>query len=162
VIACVVGGVAVCICISPAVRVVSTDETTTQMDEETAMSKDEHGLSQQDKELVAIGACVGAGCHPCLDNHLNGAKKAELADDRVLTAITTALEVAAQAAPEFARYVQRRFDAKDLRPRIARRLGCRTRRARCGDRRKRPNQHRMSPERRSRTGRIAAPASASA
>ena len=80
------------------------------------MSAHEHGLSQQDKELVAIGASVGAGCHPCLDYHLNAAKRTELADDRVLTAITTAQQVAAQAAQALARHLQCNLDTKNLSP----------------------------------------------
>jgi len=83
------------------------------------MSTDEHGLSQQEKELVAIGASVGAGCHPCVDYHLSAAKKAELADYRVLAAIMTAQQVAAQAAQELARHVQRHLDAEDPGPAVA-------------------------------------------
>ncbi len=82
------------------------------------MSTDEHGLSHQQKELAAIGASVGAGCHPCLDYHLSAAKKAELADDRVLMAITTAQQVAAQATQELARHVQRNLGAEDPGPAV--------------------------------------------
>ncbi len=80
------------------------------------MSTNEHGLNQQEKELVALGASVGAGCHPCVDYHLDAAKKAELVDDRVRTAITTAQVVAAQAAQELAHHLLRQLDAEDLTP----------------------------------------------
>ncbi len=80
------------------------------------MSTDERELSPQEKELVALGASVGAGCHPCVDYHLEAAKNAELADDRVRTAITTAQFVAAQAAQELARHLLRQLDAEDLTP----------------------------------------------
>jgi AhpD family alkylhydroperoxidase len=80
------------------------------------MSTDERGLSQQDKELVALGASVGAGCHPCVDYHLKAAKKAALADDRVRTAITSVQLVAAQAAEQLARHLQRQLGAEDLTP----------------------------------------------
>jgi len=84
--------------------------------EEAAMSTDERGLNQQQKELVALGASIGAGCHPCVDHHLEAAKKAELVEDRVRTAITTAQDVAAQAAHELAHHLLRQLDAEDLTP----------------------------------------------
>ncbi len=62
------------------------------------MSTNNHGLSQQQTELVALGASVGAGCQPCVDYHLKAARTAELAADRVRAAITTGQLVAAQAA----------------------------------------------------------------
>jgi AhpD family alkylhydroperoxidase len=80
------------------------------------MSNEDDGLSQQQKEMVALGASVGAGCQPCVNHHLDAAHKAELADDRVRTAITTAQLVAAQAADEMARHVQRKLNVEDLRP----------------------------------------------
>ena len=42
------------------------------------MNTDERELSQQEKELVGLGASVGAGCHPCVDHHLKAAIKADL------------------------------------------------------------------------------------
>lgn len=80
------------------------------------MSTDERGLSQQEKELVALGASVGTGCRPCVDYHIDAAKKAELVDDRMRTAITTAQVVAAQAAQELAQHLLRHLDAEDLTP----------------------------------------------
>jgi 4-carboxymuconolactone decarboxylase len=84
--------------------------------EEAAMSTDERGLSRQEKELVALGASVGTGCHPCVDYHLEAAKKVELDDDRMRTAITTAQVVAAQAAQELAQHLLHHLDAQDLTP----------------------------------------------
>ena len=80
------------------------------------MSTAEHELSQQEKELVGLGASVGAGCHPCVDYHLKAAKKAELDHDRLRTAITSAQLVAAQAAEDLARHLQRQLDVEDLTP----------------------------------------------
>jgi AhpD family alkylhydroperoxidase len=77
---------------------------------------DERGLSEQEKELVGLGASVGAGCHPCVDHHLKAAKKADLDDDRLRTAITSAQLVAAQAADDLALHVQRQLDVDDLTP----------------------------------------------
>src|SRR6266545_1897804 len=80
------------------------------------MSTHETQLSQQDKELVALGASVGAGCHPCLAHHLKAAKQADLTEARTRTAITSAQLVAAQAAEELALSVQRRLDVQNVTP----------------------------------------------
>jgi AhpD family alkylhydroperoxidase len=34
------------------------------------MRTDEHKLSLHQRELVAVGASVGAGCHPCVSHHI--------------------------------------------------------------------------------------------
>jgi AhpD family alkylhydroperoxidase len=80
------------------------------------MNTDERELSQQEKELVGLGASVGAGCHPCLDYHLKTAIKADLDDDRLRTAITTAQLVTAQAAEDLALHIRRQLDTEDLTP----------------------------------------------
>ncbi len=80
------------------------------------MSTNNHGLSQQQTELVALGASVGAGCQPCVDYHLKAARTAELAADRVRAAITTGQLVAAQAAQELARHLLGRLDPQDGTP----------------------------------------------
>jgi AhpD family alkylhydroperoxidase len=32
-------------------------------------------LAQKEKELVAIGASIGAGCRPCIDHHIDAGTK---------------------------------------------------------------------------------------
>lgn len=47
-------------------------------------------LEQRDKELVAIGASIGALCGPCLDHHLPAGRNAGLSEPQ----LTRAVEVA--------------------------------------------------------------------
>ena len=35
-------------------------------------------LTPADRELVGIGASIGAGCHPCLEYHLDAGSSAGL------------------------------------------------------------------------------------
>jgi AhpD family alkylhydroperoxidase len=55
-------------------------------------------LSSQQKELVAVGASVGAGCHPCVSHHLNAGTDAGLEDEQLLAAVVSAERVSAEAA----------------------------------------------------------------
>ena len=62
------------------------------------MTNHEQSLSTEQKELVAVGASVGAGCQPCLSHHLKAGTKAGLDGDRLFAAVTSAERVAAEAA----------------------------------------------------------------
>jgi len=84
--------------------------------EERIMTTHETELSRQNKELVALGASIGAGCHPCLAHHLKAAKQADLTEDRVRAAITNAQHGAAEAAEDLARSVQRHLDPDNATP----------------------------------------------
>jgi AhpD family alkylhydroperoxidase len=53
-------------------------------------------LSESDKEFVAVGAAIGAGCHPCTQYHTQAARKAGLSLDQVLWAIDEAQAVRAR------------------------------------------------------------------
>ncbi len=64
------------------------------------MATNEPRLSAEQKELVAIGASVGTGCHPCLDYHLKAGAKADLAGNQLLAAVTSAERVTAEAAEQ--------------------------------------------------------------
>lgn len=55
-------------------------------------------LSTEQKELVAVGASVGAGCQPCLSHHLKAGAKDGLEGERLLAAVTSAERVSAEAA----------------------------------------------------------------
>jgi len=52
-------------------------------------------LSELDREFVAVGAAVGAGCHPCTQYHTGVALKAGLNVEQVLWAIDQAQAVRA-------------------------------------------------------------------
>jgi AhpD family alkylhydroperoxidase len=47
-------------------------------------------LNPTERELVAIGASVGAGCHPCLEYHLQAGAEAGLPDAALLQALADA------------------------------------------------------------------------
>ena len=55
-------------------------------------------MSPKDKELVAIGISVAAGCKPCTDHHVSVARKARATDDEIRSAIGNALEIRRRAA----------------------------------------------------------------
>ena len=54
-------------------------------------------LEQKDKELVAIGASVGAGCGPCIDHHIPAGRDAGLTEAELTRAVEVA-EATHQAA----------------------------------------------------------------
>lgn len=50
-------------------------------------------LSESDREFVAVGAAIGAGCHPCTQYHTQAALKAGLSLDQVQRAVDQAQAV---------------------------------------------------------------------
>lgn len=70
------------------------------------MAIDGDSLSEEQRELVAIGATIGAGCHPCFDHHLKAAAKTGLGGERVAAAAASASSVAAEATERLSRHVQ--------------------------------------------------------
>jgi AhpD family alkylhydroperoxidase len=52
-------------------------------------------LNELDKEFVAVGAAIGAGCHPCTQYHTGAALKAGLNAEQVLWAVEQAQGVRA-------------------------------------------------------------------
>ena len=62
------------------------------------MTIEEQTLSSAQKELVAVGAAVGAGCRPCVSHHLKAGAKAGLGGEQLLAAVTSAERVSAEAA----------------------------------------------------------------
>lgn len=61
-------------------------------------------LTKAEQELVAIGASVGAGCHPCTEYHLAEAAKAGLGQSEMLQALADAECVKRSAYNELAVY----------------------------------------------------------
>lgn len=47
-------------------------------------------LEVKDKELVAIGASIGAGCRPCIDHHLRAGRDAGLTEPELARAVEVA------------------------------------------------------------------------
>lgn len=54
--------------------------------------------SAQQKELVAVGASIGAGCQPCASHHLQAGTEAGLDNQQLLAALESAERVTAEAA----------------------------------------------------------------
>ena len=82
----------------------------------------EQKLSLEQKELVAVGASVGAGCHPCVDHHLKAGAKAGLDGERLLAAVTSAERVAAEAAVLMGDHVRAKLDPTLAEPALLSRL----------------------------------------
>ena len=55
-------------------------------------------LRLKERELVAVGASVAAGCKPCTDYHLKAAREAKLSDDEIHQAINVAISVRQNAS----------------------------------------------------------------
>src|SRR5689334_9457423 len=62
-------------------------------------------LEPREKELVAVGASVGAGCRPCIEHHVVAAREAGLSESELLEAVETAFSVRSQATELFSRMV---------------------------------------------------------
>jgi AhpD family alkylhydroperoxidase len=77
---------------------------------------DEQKLSEEQRELVAVGASVGAGCHPCVSYHVKAGAKAGLSGDRLLAAVTSAERVAAEAAERMAAHARSQLGAEATAP----------------------------------------------
>ena len=50
-------------------------------------------LEQKEKELAAIGACIGANCRPCIEHHLPAGSEAGLSATELADAVDTARTV---------------------------------------------------------------------
>ncbi len=66
------------------------------------MATEEQKLDGEQRELVAVAASVGAGCHPCVSYHVKAATKAGLTGGRLLGAVTSAERVAGEAVERMA------------------------------------------------------------
>ena len=62
------------------------------------MTTEQQHLSAEQKELVAVGASVGAGCQPCVSHHLKAGAQAGLDGEQLLAAVASAERVSAEAA----------------------------------------------------------------
>lgn len=70
------------------------------------MPTDAPRLSEEQRELVGIGASIGAGCHRCLDHHLKIAARTGLDADRVAAAAASAIRVSAIATDRLSAHVR--------------------------------------------------------
>ena len=58
-------------------------------------------LDLAEKELVAIGASVGAGCRPCIDHHIPAAREAGVSEPELAVAVSRAFALRGQATDIF-------------------------------------------------------------
>ena len=80
------------------------------------MTTNEQRLSVEQRELVAVGASIGAGCHPCVKYHIKAGTDAGLAGGRLLAAVTSAERVAAEAAERMHVHARAQLGAEPARP----------------------------------------------
>lgn len=64
------------------------------------------------KELIAVGASMGAHCQPCLEYHVNKAREAGLTDDEIREAIAVGHMVEKGAMAAMRQFSEGIFDAK--------------------------------------------------
>ena len=69
-------------------------------------------MNEKVKELIAVGASVGAHCQPCLEYHVNKAREAGLTDDEIREAITVGHMVEKGAMAAMKQFSAGIFDAK--------------------------------------------------
>jgi AhpD family alkylhydroperoxidase len=86
------------------------------------MATVEQNLSSEQKELVAVGASVGAGCHPCVSHHLKAGAKAGLEGEQLLAAVTSAERVTAEAAVAMGDHVRAKLGPTVTAPALLSRL----------------------------------------
>ncbi len=61
-------------------------------------------LSRQEKEIIAIGASVAAGCQPCTEHHVGEARAAGVSEREMRQAVDDALCVRRRASAVIARH----------------------------------------------------------
>jgi AhpD family alkylhydroperoxidase len=86
------------------------------------MTTEEQNLSSEQKELVAVGASIGAGCQPCVSNHLKAGAEAGLDGEQLLAAVTSAERVRAEAAVAMGDHARAQLGASVTSPALPSRL----------------------------------------
>ena len=83
------------------------------------MRTGDENLSPQQRELVAVGASVGAGCHPCVSHHIKAATNAGVSGERLLAALASSKRVAAEAAARMTVHARGQLGAEVTTPAAA-------------------------------------------
>jgi AhpD family alkylhydroperoxidase len=79
----------------------------------------EQGLTAEERELVAIGASIGAGCHSCVDHHLKAGTRAGLSAERLLAGVINAELASAESAERLSEHVRAALGSEVKEPRAA-------------------------------------------
>src|SRR5512133_657550 len=86
------------------------------------MTSQEQSLSAEQKELVAVGASIGAGCQPCVSHHLKAGAQTGLGGERLLAAVVSAERVSAEAAVAIRNHARAQLDTNVSSPALLSRL----------------------------------------
>jgi AhpD family alkylhydroperoxidase len=86
------------------------------------MATVEQNLSSEQKEFVAVGASIGAGCHLCVDHHLKAGAKTGLEGEQLLAAVTSAERVTAEVAVSMGDHVSAKLGPTVTAPALLSRL----------------------------------------
>jgi AhpD family alkylhydroperoxidase len=86
------------------------------------MPSHEQNLSAEQKELVAVGASVGAGCQPCLSHHLKAGRQTGLEGEQLLAAVASAERVVAEAVVAMGDHARAKLGASVASPALSSRL----------------------------------------
>ncbi len=86
------------------------------------MTSRELNLSAEQKELVAVGASVGAGCQPWVSHHLKAGARAGLEGEQLLAAVASAERVGAEAAVAMGDHARATLGASVTSPALLSRL----------------------------------------
>ena len=70
------------------------------------MAAEERKMTDEQRELVAVGASVGAGCQPCVSHHLKAGTKAGVSSERLLAGVINAELAAAESAERLTEHVR--------------------------------------------------------
>lgn len=62
-------------------------------------------MDERTKELISIGASIGARCQPCLDFHLGKARKLDIGEDEIKAAIEVGYMIEKGALSAMRNYV---------------------------------------------------------
>jgi AhpD family alkylhydroperoxidase len=83
------------------------------------VAAEQQKLTDEQRELVAIGASVGAGCQPCVSHHLKAAAKAGVPAERLLAGVVNAELAAAESAERLADHARAQLGSEVKEPKTA-------------------------------------------
>jgi AhpD family alkylhydroperoxidase len=86
------------------------------------MTTEQRNLNAEQKELVAVGASVGAGCKPCVSHHLKAGAQAGLGGEQLLAAVASAERIGAEAAVAMGDHAREKLGASVSSPALLSRL----------------------------------------
>ena len=82
------------------------------------MAAGDQKLSDEQRELVAIGASIGAGCQPCVSYHLKAGAKAGVSAERLLAGVVNSELAAAEAAERLSDHARAQLGREVREPKV--------------------------------------------